>query len=117
MARTDITVTDVGNQGSVDPLSGATDNGDSTNNMKFENDGRTVLYINNDTASAATVTIVSVADPAGRTGDIVLSIASGDASFVGPLKPSWWNQTSTNIGDVHVDLDINVNIAALKLTL
>lgn len=116
MARTAITVTDVGNQGSVNPLSTATDNGDSTNNMKFLNDGSIVLYINNDTGASASVTVISVSDEAGRTGDISLTVANGDRVLAGPFRQSWWNQSSTNPGEVHVDMDANVNIAALRLT-
>lgn len=112
MARTAISIVNVGNQGAVNGIT--FDTGDTANNMKFENDGNTVLLIDNGTASTANITVASVADEAGRTGDHSLAVAAGDTTIVGPLKRTWWNQPQSS--DVNVDLDQAVDIVALRLT-
>lgn len=111
MARTALTVTDVPLNGQVDPVS--FDNGDAANDHVLNNDGKTVVILDNDTAGAASVTVVSVADEAGRTGDITVSLASGDTAFVGPFPGRWWNQAGTQ--DVQINVDAAINIAALSL--
>lgn len=111
MARTAISVTEAQKGDGINPAS--FDNGDSTNDMKVpDNNGDIVLIIDNDTGAAATVTVVSVEDFAGRLEDIVLSMAAGDIAFTPPLKASNWNQSD---GSIHVNLDANVNIAAIRL--
>lgn len=111
MARTALTVTDLSVNSELNPIS--YDTGDATNNHVLNNDGRTVLVMKNDTGAAVTVTVSSVADEAGRTGDISVSVANGDEMFVLPLPPRWWNQGGT--ADVHIDVDGGIKIAALSI--
>lgn len=115
MPRTSIPITEIGLNGSLNPIVWTA--ADSTNDMMFDNDGRTVLLIRNASAGAVNVTVKSVADEAGRTGDIVMAVAAGNTSAVSPLRPAWWNQRSGDIGKVHVDFDVatSITVAALRL--
>lgn len=110
MARTALTITDISQNSELNPI--AYDSGDSANNNEFENDGNTVLVFKNDTGASRTVTIYSVPDEAGRTGDISVTVANGDEMFIPPLQRNWWNQSG---GVVHVDVDGAIKIAALRL--
>lgn len=74
----------------------AADNG---NGMSFVNDGDTLLMVEG--TGAITVTVKSVADALGRTGDVVQILASGDLGQFGPLDPGGFNQAD---GTVNVDL-------------
>ena len=66
--------------------------------FSFENTGREILLVRNDTGGALTVTISSVVDKYNRTGDITAySIAAGLYAWFGPFKPSGWNQSGTNL--------------------
>jgi hypothetical protein len=64
--------------------------------------GKTMLHVYNTDASSHTITIHSVADPQGRTGDItaysIPAAASGVPGFAmfGPFttSPNGWNQAS-----------------------
>lgn len=68
----------------------------TTGGVSFDNsDGNAVLAVFNDTTGAATptVTIVSVGDQFGRTGNYVAAMAAGEHAMFGPFKPpSIWNQ-------------------------
>lgn len=116
MARTSIPVEEVPFQGydSAVTFSGA----DAANGMMFPNDGRTVLLVRNSDAAAKTVTVVSVADEARRTGDHSISIAAGNTAVIGPLRPGWWNQRSgADGGNVYVDFSAAtaVTVGCLRL--
>lgn len=112
MARTDIPVQTIPFQGSVtDAVLTA---GDATNDHEFSNDGEVVLFIKTG-ATPVTVTVVSVPDEFGRTGDEVYTVAADKESFAGPFIQSIWNQSGAKI---HVDLsvDTNVELAAMKFS-
>ena len=111
MARTALTITDLGLNSAQNPVS--YDTGDSANNHTMENDGRTFLVLKNDTGGAVAVDVKSVADAAGRTGDISISVADGDETVIPPLPRPWWNQAGTNV--VNIDVDGSIKIAALSL--
>lgn len=89
---------------------------DSANNMLFSNDGETLLVVKNGGASSITVTVVSVADLYGRTGDISASVAAGATWISGPLEPSIWNQTSSDLGKTYVNFSsaTSVTVGAIK---
>lgn len=65
------------------------------------------------TAGSNTVTLVSVADSQGRSGDSARAIASsGDFAIYGPLKADGWRQSN---GNVHVDLsNTSFELAVLR---
>jgi len=116
MARTAIAVQEVPFQGSAAVNFGAAD---SVNGMVFPNDGRTILLVKNAGAAPITVTVASVQDEYGRSGDIsAASVDVGAERVVGPLRPALWNQKSgTDMGKVYVDVsdDTSVTVAALRL--
>lgn len=68
----------------------------------FANNGKMKFRIKNGGGSSITATVVSVADPYGRTGDLVISVAAGAEVEVGTLDPALWNQRTGDIGYVHV---------------
>lgn len=105
MARTSIPVVAIGNQGAVDPIVWTT--GDATNDHEFLNDGKTIVIVRNGGGVGITVSVISVADEAGRTGDLAIAVAAGDYCIFGPLKQAWWNQSG---GVVHVDLDTDASV-------
>jgi hypothetical protein len=87
--------------------------GDNANGNSVPNDGQTVFLLRNPTGGSVTVTFVSVADEAGRVGDISRVLAASEVNFVGPLKPAHWNQTD---GTVSVNWTATgCKITALKL--
>lgn len=93
---------------------------DATNGMMFPNDGRTVLLIKNGGAGAITVTVTSVPDEYGRTGDLIISVAAGEERIVGPLRPALFNQRSgADQGTVYVGFSAatSVTVAAPRLNL
>lgn len=93
---------------------------DAVNGMLFPNDGKTVLLVKNGGASAITLTVVSVADEYGRSGDIAPPVAAGEERIVGPLRPALFNQRSgADAGKVYVNFSsgTSVTVAALRLNL
>jgi len=125
MARTAIPIMTYGSNASLDVFGTVEQPFDHANGMKFPNDGKTILIIANDGGDllSDTITVHSVSDPYGRTGDLVAPISgnpvSDDVDFtvMGPFPPALWNQTD---GFVYLD---NVNapdvstsyIAAVRL--
>lgn len=91
MPRIDIARTAVPAESAVAPNLQAAD---AANGMKFTNSGRESLLIRNTDASAHTVTVVSVPDEAGRTGDLAVNVPAGEIRIVDKLQPRWWNQRS-----------------------
>jgi len=70
---------------------------DAVNFNNFVSTGRELLLVNNPSGSAYTVTVHSVADPLGRTGDITTySVGAGKTSMLGPfLQPGWLQSDGT----------------------
>lgn len=85
----------------------------------FENSGRELLLVQNEDASSHDITVVSVADSAGRTGDDTISTGAGDESIGGPYPPELWNQSGSDLGHVHIDIgageDTSVVLAVVQL--
>ena len=114
MARTSIPVTTVAFQGGTALSYTAAD---STNGMMFTNTGDTILVVKNASASPVNVTVQAVPDEAGRSVNYVQAVEAGAEAVIGPLRPKWWNQQSTDIGKVYVDFSTSasVSVTALKL--
>lgn len=92
---------------------------DAVNNHEVVNDGRTVLVFKNTDTAAKTVTIKSVPDIFGRSGDLVVNVpASTGLSLVNMLLPSIWNQRGAgDLGKVHIDVSAatGLSLAAIRL--
>lgn len=76
--------------------------------------GRTILMVRNTNAAAQTVTLTSVPDTQGRSGDVsAYSLAAGAIAFLGPFSGEGWRQADGSIYAVasHVD----VKFTALQL--
>lgn len=103
-ARTELTVTTLegayGDYGVNDAdvtMAGA----DVANGNTFTLNEGDILIAHNTNVGAQTVTIDSVADVYGRTGDITTySLAADDYAAFGPFKRPGWAQTG---GQLHVD--------------
>lgn len=113
MARTALTVSDSATTG-LD-LTNKFTAVDNTTNAMFPNDGKTVLIIKNSGGTDATVTIISVPDPYGRTKDEVITVPAGGEVLTGTFKPFLFNQTSNDKGNIYVDVSAAVSIAAVRI--
>jgi len=111
MARTAIPVqTIVKNTGAAISFMAA----DAVNNMEFVNDGNTELLVNNGGGSACTVTVHSVADPFGRTGDLTPSVAASAIESFPALDPVLWNQPGSSQVNVDFSESTSVTVAAVR---
>lgn len=95
---------------------------DSVNGMMFPNDGRTVFLVVNNDVAAKTVTIVSVPDENGRTGDIILTVPAAAGGFPGiaitdQLPTALFTQQNSDAGNVYVTFSAstNVKVAAIRI--
>ncbi len=91
MARTVLTPQNLGTKGGQSVLWADLDAG---NLMQYQNTGREVFLVRVGTGGAATITVPSVADPYGRTGDIGPVIITGpETKAFGPFSPPtiWGN--------------------------
>lgn len=116
MPRTSIAVATAVVQDGINPVPFVA--ADAANDMKFENTGREILIVRNSSGVAVQVTINSVADEAGRTGNIVESVAAGNHAVFPFLRPAWWNQRSgSDQGTVTVDFDVDtaITVAVLRI--
>jgi len=68
---------------------------DAANGMAVPLTGRELVYARNTGAGARTITITSVADDFGRTGDIsAYSLAAGEECLFGPFTTKGWQQSA-----------------------
>lgn len=90
---------------------------DAANGNAIVNDGQLEIRVKNGGAGATTVTVVSVPDEHGRSGDIVQVIAAGAEYAFGDLAPNLFNQRSVDVGQVHVTFSVgtSVTMAAVQL--
>lgn len=64
----------------------------------FRNDGKTFLYIRNDSVSSITVTLSATPTPAGLTiTPPTISVANNSTVFAGPFDPAYMNDANGNI--------------------
>jgi hypothetical protein len=94
MARTAIAVQSVARNAAV---AVTMNSGDNVNGMYFPNTGIEEVILSNPTGGTVTVTFVSVADEAGRTGDVVRAMLTLEQGFAGKFKPAWFNQTDGTV--------------------
>lgn len=115
MPRVDIVVQTVSQSG-LSPTYAAAD---AANDMMFLNDGQTFLHVKNGGAGAVAVTVVSVPDPYGRLGNVVVNIPAAGERIIGTFKGFLFNQNpgSIDVGKIYVDFDVatTVTVAALKI--
>jgi len=117
MARTNIPIDVLPNNGGAITLTGVA--ADSVNNHELVNDGRTFLVAENEDAATKTVTVDSVADPYGRTGDTahVVPAAVGGIpgkAVIGPFLPSIWNQGGGSKVNVDVSASTSLRLYAFR---
>jgi hypothetical protein len=116
MARTELTpTTPKGPYPALPPAADSLDfawaAADVANKNQFTSSGRDLLLVNNTGASAYTVTITSIADALGRTGDIsAYSLAAGDFAVFWVGAQAGWQQTD---GKVYLE----ANNAAVKFAI
>lgn len=87
---------------------------DTVNNNAFTMSGNDVLLCYNSGASPYTVTVSSVADSLGRTGDIATySIAAGTISWIGPIPVNGFAQAN---GQCYISAsNVAVKFAVIKV--
>lgn len=74
-------------------MAAATGSSGSSGNM-FVCSGKDILIAHNTGAGAHTITVSSVADPFGRTGDVAAySLGAGEYAAFGPFDTTGWRQT------------------------
>lgn len=110
-SRTSIPITDQSWQGStVISYTSA----DAANNMRFVNDGRTILIVQVGSTQTQ-ITVQAVDDEAGRSVNEQVTTTSNEVVF-GPFQRRWWNtRDGTSEIAVDFDQDTDVNVAALRL--
>ena len=109
---TDIPIQVIGYLGSIAAVSFTA--GDSSNDHDFDNSGNDILWVQNEGGGAVEVTIVSVADQYGRTGDIVMSISAAGRGVAGPFPQTLFNQSGGRRCNVLLDQDTSVTLAVIR---
>lgn len=117
MARTNIPIDNLPLNGGAVTLTGVA--ADATNQHEFVNDGKTFLLAENEDAATKTVTVVSVADPFGRTGNTVhvVPAAAGGVpgkAMIGPFLPAIWNQGGGSKVNVDVSAATSLRLYAAR---
>lgn len=90
---------------------------DAVNGNMFVNNGKCELRVKNGSGVSVTVTVVSVPDEHGRSGDIVNPIAAGAEEVFGLLDPALFNQRSGDVGYVHVTFSAGASVTAAVVQL
>lgn len=117
MARTDIPVE------TVAPFALSSGNfadtaADATNDHEMDNDGKTLLYINNGGGSTCNVTIKR---PAGRGSynnayDLTaVAVLTTETRVFGPFPPEVFNNSSGKV-DIDIDFDTSVTFTAVSFS-
>ncbi len=99
MAATELTVRTPGRTG---VLTSTADAADVANGNKFDNDGKTLLYVAKGAGGASTTLTFSMAPTA--FGDAVTAVTTTvtttEDTFIGPFPPDRFNQTGDDAGSV-----------------
>lgn len=115
MARVDVPVQRIPNNGSIAAVKAGGVAGDAANDHDMANDGQTEVWFFNEGAAIITATIKSVPDNLGRLGDEVIPIPVGEFAVAGPFIPRQaWN-TSGRL-DIDIDTDASLTIAGINRT-
>ena len=117
MARTALTVQELGRNGEASTITWTS--ADATNDHEFQNTGREILMCRNENAATRDVTVVSVSDRFGRSGDVTKTVpaaAAGAAGFAawGPLLPENFN-SSGNLAYVDLTVDTDLEFAVIRI--
>ena len=81
---------------------------------QFVASGNDLIFAHNTGSSAYTVTISSVADSYGRTGDITTySLGAGEYAVFGPFKLTGWMQTDGKIYLAASNAEVKFGVVAL----
>lgn len=118
MARTEITVQVIPANGSAGLEDFTWTAADATNDMMFENTGKELLLIRNDSAGSLDVDVVSETDKFGRVATNTVSTAASNYSAIGPFDRATYNQNAgeTDAGKVYLDIttDTSLFVAVLR---
>lgn len=87
---------------------------DNSNGDQVVLTGQEILLFRNDNASSRTVTITSVADEKGRTGNLTLSLNNGEYAAFQATKVGGWLQSDGNLYFTASGGDVYVAILKLK---
>lgn len=89
---------------------------DSVNDHEFDNSsGDVILLVDNTSGGALVATVVSIADPFGRTGDLTVTTAATSKSIVGPLQSILFNQSGALV-NVDTAAAATLKFAAVRFT-
>lgn len=69
---------------------------------QFVASGKDLVIAHNTGAGAHNITITSVVDPYGRTGDITYALGAGEYAIFGPFDLPGWMQTD---GKIYLEAD------------
>lgn len=117
MARTNIPIDVLPLNGGAVTLTGVA--ADVVNQHELVNDGKTILFAENEDAATKTVTVDSVADSFGRTGDTVHVVPAAVGGIpgkaaIGPFLPSIWNQGGGSKVNVDVSAATSLRLYAVR---
>jgi len=88
---------------------------DASNDHYFDNTSSQVLLFIKNGAGTRTVTVASVADPYGRTGDLSIVCTANGYSVAGPFPPFLFNQAAAKI-NIDITDGTSLFFAAVKYT-
>ena len=111
-ARTALTVQDIGTSSHAITWSTI----DASSDGEFLNySGRILLLCKHGPGATESITLKSVADIYGRTGDATMTCAANGTSIAGPFRPFLWN---TSAGYVYFDFadGTSLQFAAVQYT-
>ena len=87
---------------------------DTVNGNRFVNTGREILLVDNTGTDTVTVTVKSVADVFGRTGDAIRNVVAGTSAVFQMFPTAGWQQPD---GYIYVDCTAvdDVKLAVIRL--
>lgn len=114
MSRTQITVQKIGRDFELEDMTLTA--ADAANNMYFENDGKTLLFIKNGHTGSLDVVVACAGCSHNLSEDLTVSTTNAKESFAGPFEKDVWNQSG---GTVNLDIatDTNLELAAISFAL
>jgi len=82
----------------------------------FENNGRAILHVRNDSEEQVEITVRSGYVRSGlKLADRIVTVAPGASVFIGPLDPVVYNQTDGGAGQVYVDYSATEGVTVAVL--
>ena len=101
MARTELTPISVGTDWAIAPVAITWTAADNANGNYVDFTGKEILLVRNDNVGAQVVTVASVADKYGRTGDQTQAVpAAAYRMFGSPFPSMGWEQPGAIL---HID--------------